>query len=127
MSQMYFIGSTQSKGTYFFYSTQLTGWVVSDLDTSKCSLRDKIATILVKEKAEVEVELERIGLGEDDADKWLVDGEDLILLLRDYPNAIEVLTVYYKDGHTAPYGAAEKQTADFVRRGRKHFNKECEP
>lgn len=114
---MYFIGDTNTRGTYFFHSLQHNGWVVADLDTGKASLRNKLATIHVTDCYSDVIHLltKRAGLGQD-GDRWLVDGEQLIPLLRDYADDIEVLMVYYQDGTENPYGKTEQLAVKAVRK-----------
>lgn len=117
---VYFIGPVNSRGTYYFYSKQLTGWIVADMDIGKASLHNKLATVrVIYGKDEVTNELEALaGLGQEDS-KWLVDGDDLLLLLRDYPDQLEVLLMHYPDGDIRAYGKMEVEAGKALRKLRK--------
>ncbi len=122
---MYFIGSTDHRGTYFFHSRQHRGWIVADLDTGKASLHNTLATILVNLEHgrawAVRDRLEhRAGLGADEA-RWLIDGEDVIPLLRDFPEVLEVLMIYQQDGSERPHGIKERGIARAIRASRHIF------
>ena len=105
---VYHIGQLQSEGTYFFWSDQQRAWVVANLDWRRASRHDRLVTLQVREHSDMHNDLEhhpRAGLGQDDDDKWLVDFDDAMPLLRDYPGDGKVLMVYEKDGTQVPYGA----------------------
>lgn len=114
---MYFIGGTSTRGTYYFHSSQLSGWVVADLDACKASLHDRLATVEVGSEYDdvVEVLERRSGFG-NDGKKWLVDGHDLFLLLRDFAEELTVLMVYHADGSQMAYGESERDAAKAMRR-----------
>lgn len=118
---MFFIGSTDHRGTYYFYSKQHNGWIVADLDSGKASLHNRLAIILDHDDLE-EIDralTKRLGLGQD-GKRWLIDGEQLVPLLRKHgEDAMEVAAVYYEDGEIRPYGKREKEIAKFARKIRK--------
>lgn len=114
---MYFIGDNSSPGTYYFYSPQANAWIVADIGTGKAAACKKLALLRVKhEYADVLDVLEKRGtaLGQDD-DRWLMDGEEVIPLLRDYSDDVEILMMYYSDGSTKPYGKVERDIARSLR------------
>jgi hypothetical protein len=122
---MFFIGSTDHRGTYFFHSRQHNGWVVADLDTGKARLLNQLALVLVREEDAIGMDLEEAlldgaGLGQD-GQRWLVDGDDLIHFLRDYADGFEVLTVYRQDGSQDISARAEKEVAKTAKRIKKEF------
>lgn len=118
MATLYFIGPTSSKGSYYFYSKQLQGWVVADLDLGKASFHDKIATLEIEPYANCESKLTRVALGQNER-KYLIDGDSLLLLLRDYSEEIKPLMVYYADGTELPYGKTEQAAAQVLRECRR--------
>jgi hypothetical protein len=121
---MYFIGQSNHRGTFFFYSKQHNGWIVADLDLREADLHNRLATVKIKkpDMTDVEDELENgVGLGQD-GNKWLVDGEELVPLLREHSDSLEVLMVYYENGVEKPYGKLETQAADLVRKKKKEFD-----
>lgn len=125
---MYFIGSTDCKGTYFFYSKQHKGWIVADLDHQKATLHNKLATVLMPDTDSDSfdyLEKHRCTLGQD-GPRFLVDGENhLLLLLKKFKDEVEILLVFNEDGTERPYGTKEKELAEFLGKAQEKF-KECE-
>ena len=121
---MFFIGSTNSRGTYYFWSKQSNGWITADLDAGKAVLHNKLALVRVVNEIDVVDTLADCGLGQD-GDRWLVDGEELIPLLRDHAKELEVLMVLYQDGTSRPYGKLEQNVAKMLKKAKKKFGKNC--
>jgi hypothetical protein len=110
--QVYFLGDTNTRGTYYFHSAQLRGWVVADLDTGKASLHDELATIRLEgELTDPKYTLDRKGvaLGSCGA-KYLVDGSlmDMTALLRDHGEDIEILVYLLGNGRVLSGKAADE-------------------
>lgn len=121
---MYFIGDDNARGTFFWWTKLKCGWVVADLDTGKARLYNSLATILVKNELALNTLEKKCGLGQDEK-KWLIDGDELIPLLRDHQEDIEVLMIYYQDGSEKPYGAKEQEAAKMIREFRKKNQEEA--
>lgn len=118
--QVYFIGQTNQKGTYYFHSQQHNGWVVADLDNRLSSLHDCLAVIeLIPGKGgDAEDELlfnQGVGLGQND-NRWLVDVNALCVLLRDYPDEINVLSINNQDGTITVGGKDYQDFAELLRK-----------
>lgn len=124
--QVYFLGSTDHKGTYYFYAEQHRAWVVADLDLESVRLHEHLFVVLVPTYSDLDGELEKggIGLGQD-GNKWLVDGEDMMLLARDHPpEDYEVLAYNDRDGkiHSGKHAAvALEALGGILAKFKQHF------
>jgi hypothetical protein len=125
---MYFIGETNERGVYYFYSKQQRGWITADLDRRRADLYTKIALVslgglnMVK-IVEAKIDLDRAAIGAGNG-KWLIDYDDLVPLIRDYGETIDILTVNDEDGGITLYGEAERVAAKAVRKLRQSIDKE---
>jgi hypothetical protein len=105
--QLYFLGDTNNKGTYYWWSKQHNGWVVADLDGGKAAVHDRLVVFLCKGN-DAEDTLNEVAIGQE-GEKWLVSEKDAIVLWRDYADGfgtLEILVVNDVDGrqvsgHTA--------------------------
>lgn len=118
MTQIYFLGDTCSKGTYYFYSTQQKGWVVSDLDLGKSYLCDGLILIETLFNNEyIDTAVGQFGR------KHLIKREDLPSLSK-YLNSDEYITISqcYPDGSISTPSEEVKQIDGVIRKLREKFS-----
>lgn len=128
---MYFIGTTDHRGTYFFHSKQHRGWIVADLDSGKCHLVNHLVTVRCDPNADIYDEVNRVAMGNEsrqgeDYERFLLNHDDFLILLRDDEwHELEGLMVYQQDGTEGVYGEqadkAGRTLGDVLRRGKKRL------
>lgn len=119
-----FIGHDSSKGTFYWHSARHNGWVIADLDLERTKLCSKIAVVELADDAKFEVE--SVILGDDGGDKILIDQEQLIPLLREYPDDVKVLWIGNEDGTVTVGDAGHVMIAGMIReisKKAKHLNR----
>lgn len=91
MSQIYFIGDTNSKGTYYFFSPQQRFWVVAELDLGKSYIAESL--VIVESEEYIPKEIGRQG------NKHLLLAEDVVFIPRELDlDEYKIVSQCFQDG-----------------------------
>lgn len=115
---MYFFGETNNRGTYFFYSQLHNGWIVANLDNRKCELYSRLVILEVTKEAE---DYPCLGFEED---KIILDYDDLVPILREYPEDVKVVAILEEDGSQKTNDQDAEILAEFAREVNSKINKD---